>query len=250
MKGKVIRALLVEDNPVDAIFVEKSLTGTANPTFQLSQAEQLAAGLSKLAEGTVDVLLLDLDLPDSQDLATFRTAQAAAPQLPIVVLSRESDEELAVEAVQAGAQDYLVKGRYDRELLTRSLRYAIERKRAQHALSELGQRMTHHVSNSPLAVIEWGPALDIIRWSGEAERIFGWRQAEALGKRRDDLGLVHQEDREKFAQVFDGLCSGAEPKAFSATRNLHKDGSVMHCEVQLRAAGGERASSLDSLAGA
>lgn len=230
MRGKTIRVLLVEDNPVDAVLAEESLAGTRDPFFELRQADRLSAAVRRIREASVDILLLDLSLPDSEGLATFRAAQAAAPALPIVVLSGDTDEELAVDAVHAGAQDYLVKGRYDRELLTRSLRYAIERKRTQQALGELAQRLSDHVSNSPLGVIEWGPRLDVVRWSGEAERIFGWQAEAAIGKHREDLGLVCAGNEPEVARVFADLCSGARPKAFLAARNCRRDGSVVHCE--------------------
>jgi PAS domain S-box-containing protein len=228
--GKTIRVLLVEDNPVDGLFVQVCLSGTANPSFQLQAADRLSNGLAQLAAGGFDALLLDLYLPDSGGLASFEQAQAAAPSIPIVVMSGNTDEDLAVEAVQAGAQDYLVKGRYDRELLMRSLRYAIERKRTQQALSDLAQRLTYHVSNSPLAVIEWGADLDVIRWSGEAVRIFGWNFEEVRGKRWDEFPLVYPEDEERVRQVFADLCAGATPKNFSANRNYRADGSVVYCE--------------------
>jgi DNA-binding response OmpR family regulator len=137
MKGKTIHVLLIGDNPVDTLFVEESLAGTSDPVFELQAAGQLSAGLALLETGGVDALLLDLCLPDCDGLACFRRAQAAAVEMPIVVLSGDADEELALDAVQAGAQDYLVKGRYNSDLLRRSLRYAIERKRTQQALSEL-----------------------------------------------------------------------------------------------------------------
>ncbi|HEV3329891.1 MAG TPA: response regulator [Bryobacteraceae bacterium] len=229
MKGKTIRVLLIEDNIVDALFVEESLAGTSDPVFVVHKADQLASGLARLEAGGVDALLLDLCLPDSEGLATFRRAQATGPGMPIVVLSGDTDEEIAVEAVQAGAQDYLVKGHYNRDLLTRSLRYAIERKRTQQALSELAQRLTHHVSNSPLAVIEWGTNLDIIRWSGEAEHIFGWKPEEVLGRSCHDFRLIYTDDERKVTKVFADLCAGA-PKNFSANRNYRKDGSVIHCD--------------------
>lgn len=104
------------------------------------------------------------------------------------------------------------------------------RKQAEEALQELTQRLTYHVDNSPLAVIEWGSDMRLTRWSGEAERIFGWTADEVLGKRMEDFRWIYPEDETQVAVVSGELQTGANPHRFSANRNYHKDGSVIHCE--------------------
>ena len=101
--------------------------------FELTQVELLSAGLERCGEVPFDVILLDLSLPDSQGLETFFAMHAHAGDVPIVVLSGYNDESIAVKAVQAGAQDYLVKGQVNDNLLVRSIRYAIERTRRHQA---------------------------------------------------------------------------------------------------------------------
>lgn len=127
MDKMVIRALLIEDNPADELFAREALAHDALATFEVASAERLADGLDLLAQRPFDVLLLDLGLPDSFGLATFEHAQHYAPDLPVVVLSGMLDEQVAIEAVQAGAQDYLVKGPAGWHALARASRYAIER---------------------------------------------------------------------------------------------------------------------------
>ncbi|MEN6484443.1 MAG: PAS domain-containing protein [Syntrophobacteraceae bacterium] len=105
-----------------------------------------------------------------------------------------------------------------------------ERKKAGEEIRELSQRLSYHVDNSPLAVIEWGPDMRLIRWSGEAERIFGWSAGEVIGKRIEDLRWVYDEDREHVTEVSTELKTGANPQRFSCNRNYRKDGSVIHCE--------------------
>ena len=105
-----------------------------------------------------------------------------------------------------------------------------ERKRAEEQLRELTQRLSYHVDNSPLAVIEWGPDMRLTRWSGEAERIFGWKASEVLGKRMEDFRWIYAEDGPRVADVSADLRSGVDPRRFSANRNYRKDGSVVHCE--------------------
>src|SRR5262249_38352654 len=114
--------LLVEDNPGDARLIREMLAEAATARLRLLRAETLAAGLEQLARGGVDVVLLDLSLPDSRGLDTFLRTRERAPEVPIVVLSGLSDEELAMRAVHAGAQDYLVKGEVGSDGLGRALR--------------------------------------------------------------------------------------------------------------------------------
>jgi PAS domain S-box-containing protein len=112
-----------------------------------------------------------------------------------------------------------------------------ERKRAEEAireserqLRELSQRLTYHVDNSPLAVIEWGPDMRLIRWSSTAERVFGWRADEVLGKRIEEFRWVYPEDEPKVDEVSSDLMKGINTRRFSANRNYRKDGSVVDCE--------------------
>ena len=137
MDEEPIRILLVEDDP-DDIWVMRNLLGDRwDGPFELVQVELLSVAIERCAEEKFDVLLLDLSLPDSDGLATFFTMHAHADQVPIVVLSGRRDEALAVKAVQAGAQDYLVKGQVNDLLLVRSIRYAIERGRRHRAEESL-----------------------------------------------------------------------------------------------------------------
>ena len=130
-----IRVLLVEDSPTDALLVEEAL-GQAGPgRFVITQVSRLADALSAIDSSDFDVILLDLGLPDSSGLKTFRAFQARATHLPVIVLSGLDDEETAVVAVAEGAQDYLVKGRMTTGLLVRSLRYAIHRKGLEEELA-------------------------------------------------------------------------------------------------------------------
>jgi signal transduction histidine kinase/DNA-binding NarL/FixJ family response regulator len=119
--------LLIEDNPGDARYIRELLAEGAAGTFNLDYAERLSVGLERLQAPGVDVVLLDLLLPDSAALETFRAVHAAAREIPVVVLSGLNDEAVALEAVHEGAQDYLIKGQTDSALLRRVLRYAIER---------------------------------------------------------------------------------------------------------------------------
>ncbi|HEX8241849.1 MAG TPA: ATP-binding protein [Longimicrobium sp.] len=135
-----LRVLLVEDNPGDARLIRETLRDAGGPPFDLAHAGHLAAALPLLAARGADVVLLDLSLPDAHGLETLTRALAAAPDAAIVVLTGLDDETVAIQAVQAGAQDYLVKGQVEPGMLTRALRYAMERKRLEAERARLLER--------------------------------------------------------------------------------------------------------------
>jgi len=151
---EVIKALLVEDNPGDVRLLQAILAEVASVEVELLRAERLSQALQYLNEQKFDVVLLDLSLPDSQGLATCVQIHAQVPQVPLVVLTGLDDETLAVSAVQAGAQDYLVKGQVTGDSLVRSLRYAIERQRTEETLRQQIERerlvtqITQHLRQS------------------------------------------------------------------------------------------------------
>ena len=134
MENKHLKVLLIEDNPGDANLIRQMLAEEKLTCFDLEWVEELSIGLKHLARRDVDALLLDLSLPDNQGLNTFIRVHTQAPKLPIIVLSGLEDEALAMEAVRKGAQDYLVKGRVDSHLLSRAIKYAIQRKRTEEIL--------------------------------------------------------------------------------------------------------------------
>jgi len=135
-----IKVLLIEDNAGDARLLREMLREAAGASvtgapFDLERADCLAAGLNRLAAGGIDLVLLDLSLPDSHGFDTFNRTRAQAPEVPLIVMSGLDDESLAIKTVQAGAQDYLVKSHVDPHLLVRAMLYAIERKRTETQLA-------------------------------------------------------------------------------------------------------------------
>jgi glutamate dehydrogenase (NAD(P)+) len=128
-----VSVLLIEDNPIHARLIESLLAASTAPSFALSKAQQLEEGIQRLREGGIDIVLLDLVLPDSEGLETFLHLRSEVPEVPVVVQTGIDDIKIAAKAVESGAQDYLVKGQIGRDVLTRSLRYALERARARTA---------------------------------------------------------------------------------------------------------------------
>ncbi len=136
MVDKSIAVLLIEDNPGDARLIQEQLREAAEESFGLVVANNLQEGINVLNSQRFDVLLLDLSLPDSFGLDTIQSVRANVPDIPIVVLTGFDDKTLGVQAVQMGAQDYLLKGDSHSRLLTRTIRYAIERHNIEAALRQ------------------------------------------------------------------------------------------------------------------
>ncbi|MCX6081964.1 MAG: GGDEF domain-containing response regulator [Chloroflexi bacterium] len=133
----LLKVLLIEDNPGDSRLIQELLAESKAVVFELHCADRLTHGLEQLAGHEFDLVLLDLALPDSLGLETLLAVRHYRPELAVIVLTGTDDEALGLHATQAGAQDYLVKGRVSSWLLIRSIRYAIERKRFESRLEYL-----------------------------------------------------------------------------------------------------------------
>lgn len=129
MSDASVHILYIEDNPADFVLLEEILLEVANMDCLLENATTLSEGINRLAQAEFDIVLLDLSLPDSRGLDTFLSLKKKREDLPIIVMTGLDDENLAVRAVQEGAQDYLVKRQLDAELLSRAIRYSIEREK-------------------------------------------------------------------------------------------------------------------------
>ncbi len=194
----VLNILLVEDNPGDIRLLQEILREVTTTRCQITPAMTLAVALDLLAACTptpvgaisippapFDVILIDLSLPDSQGIASFLTLHRQAANIPIIVLTGLDDETLALSAMQQGAQDYLIKGQVDRNLLLRSIRYAIERERAETTLRQ--------------TKIEWEQrAIDRTR---DLQQINDRLQLELAERRRVEAAL--QISRSRFAGILE-----------------------------------------------
>jgi CheY-like chemotaxis protein len=141
MSEKTLRVLLVEDNAADAALLEMSLRESAYGKFQVTPARRLSDAVKLLSANAFDAILLDLGLPDSQGVGTLQRTLQSAGTVPIIVLTGLSDDQSAILAMQKGAQDYLVKSQVQAGLVSRAVRYVIERTRAQQASQEAERRL-------------------------------------------------------------------------------------------------------------
>ena len=139
-KHKSLKIILVEDDLADAELIQDILASVNHINFQVTTVSRLNEGIKLLSTTKFDALLLDLCLPDSKGLETISSAKAHAPDLPIIVLTALNDQKVAIEAVRQGAQDYLIKGAFQIDLLVRSMHYAIERQRIEEKLRQQVRR--------------------------------------------------------------------------------------------------------------
>jgi DNA-binding NarL/FixJ family response regulator len=138
---KNINVLLIEDNPSDAFLMRSYLSNTSKVRYTVNHVERLSQGLEYLANQMPDIVLLDLNLPDAAGPDIIEQVHKQSPDVPIVVLTGLNDDELGIEAVQKGAQDYLVKDQVSGSLLDRAIRYSIERNKLlaqlEHSMKEI-----------------------------------------------------------------------------------------------------------------
>lgn len=137
MKDEQTKILLIEDNPGDARLIREMLSEQSNISFDIRHAERLSEGLNYLSSENLHVVILDLSLPDSKGIETLKKVCSSQFKVPIIVLTGLADEETGLKAIQEGAQDYLIKGHLNAELLRSSMRYAIERYKLMGKLQEL-----------------------------------------------------------------------------------------------------------------
>ena len=255
MKG--MRILLVEDNDDDALLIRESLSGTA---LEIDRAERLSTALAQLTLGKFDAVLLDLSLPDAWGLDTIRRLRREAAAVPIVVLTGLNDEEIAMRAVEEGAQDYLFKGQADGHLLARSLRYAIQRHRAEETLKERNRELLilQKISETILGSLDLKAVLEkileeamvtdsfdlgnirLLDRSGEMLEVVagrGYRHSEhVLGHRA--LARTTESEQSKFGdRLFREPCIEEELQQCGGYRTLKKEGVESFIMVPVRANG-------------
>ncbi|MBH8551883.1 hybrid sensor histidine kinase/response regulator [Nostocaceae cyanobacterium CENA357] len=150
----LVKILLIEDNLAEARLLQEFLKQAQSKEFTLVHVKRLQEALQELRQDTYDVILLDLTLPDSQGLSSLPPLIINAPSVPIVVLTNTNDEELAIEAVRQGAQDYLVKRQVNTDVLVRSVHYAIERKQVLETLRTVNQTLQSRVEERTAELVK------------------------------------------------------------------------------------------------
>ncbi|HEX9986127.1 MAG TPA: ATP-binding protein [Thermoanaerobaculia bacterium] len=229
-----VRVLVVEDSEVDARVLETVLQRSG---FTAHRATSLRGAVTALRSGDFDVILSDLGLPDSDGLDTVDALLRHAVSLPIVVMTGRDDEETALRAVAAGAQDYLVKGSTNARDLARSIRYAVERGRTMREISSSEARLRTILDAALDAVVSMNHDGLIVLWNRSAEELFGWRRSEVLGRPLAEvivpLRFRHAHERGRCAFLDSGDSSFVGKRVEWVA--LRRDGSEFPVEVRITA---------------
>jgi len=220
------KVLLIEDNRELLQLISDMLYRGATPIFQPIGLTRLEQGVARLRVGDIAAVMLDLGLPDSSGLESLQRLRRDFPELPIVVLTGLQDENIALQSLRQGAQDYLLKSEISSNVVLRALRFAIERKRSEQASA----RLAAIVECSRDAII--GLSLDgsIASWNPAAERIFGYTAAEVLGQ---PVGILTEGDTpDELPVALEWLKRGEPIKDFETVRRT-RDGRRVHVALSV-----------------
>ena len=217
MADKRISILLVEDNAGDRRLISEMLAEASNVTFDVKYADRLQAAMEYLGQNRVKVVLLDLGLPDSQGLETLRKVYAQVSELPIVVLTGLNDEMIGVQAVNEGAQDYLIKGQVDTHLLRRTIRYAIERKQAEERERQLQLQLNLSNRLASLGLMVEGIAHEI---NNPLTSVIGFAQMltfeDISENTREDVKMIG-DNAQRVADIMKNLLTFAKQQKLERT---------------------------------
>jgi PAS domain S-box-containing protein len=218
--ANVRKILIIEDNDddVELLDFQLDMLGPGRPS--LEHCGDLASGVTRLACGDIDIVLLDLSLPDTKGIDTVARLRAAAPGTPVLVLTGTNDNNLAVETIAYGAQDYLLKGQLEIALLCKSINYAIGR----HNVAESAQRLAAIVNSTDDAVISQTLSGTITSWNKGAENLFGYTSEEATGK---SIGMIIPEDQKEELPMILATLSRGESIRNRETVRVKKNGELV-----------------------
>jgi PAS domain S-box-containing protein len=224
-----MRVLVVEDNPTQSTFARISLQRRG---LDVICAATLEEAVEHLVRETIDVILLDLSLPDSNGIETFYKIRDIAGGVPTVVFTGLDDQDIAIEALKNGAQDYLIKGLAGDDSVFRCLQYAIERNKVEVALRKSERRLRIILEHSYDAFASMDNRFNITDWNNQAERTFGIKRADALGRSLAIIAPHHL--RKQYARDMDEFFKENEGSILRLTTELmaaHKDGHEFPIEI-------------------
>ena len=234
MEIRKINILLIEDDPEDVRLLRDALEKSGTGRFELETAGKMADALACLGRGQTDLVLMDLNLPDSSGLDTFKTVHAAARGVPVIILSGVDDETTAVNAVHAGAEDYLVKDRLSPPLVLRAIIYAMERTQAKKAAQTAQEKYRSIFENSVSGIFQTSPEGRYLNVNPALARIYGYGSTEELMSRISDIARLLYVDPNRRAEFIKLMQEQGVVKDFES-QIYRKDGSVIWIAENARA---------------
>lgn len=228
-----IHILVIEDDPAYVNLLKVRLAAEKRAVFSAAFADTMQKALERIRQEPFDLILLDLFLPDSSGLASFEAVSKQAPHLPVVILTALSDEAAGLQAVRAGAQDYLIKGEVDPRMFFRVLQYSLERKRMEECLKNSEERTRFIIETANDAFIAMDQKGRVAEWNRRAEIMFGWHRGEVIGKTVAELILppqyrdAHHEGIKHFLAVGEGPILNRRVELNA----LHRDGHEFPVEL-------------------
>jgi two-component system sensor histidine kinase UhpB len=222
--------LVVEDNPGDIFLLKEFLRATDLPIGNIFEATRLVDARKILVEHHMDLVFLDLSLPDSFGLESYTGLSASAQRLPVILLTGLSDTNVALQALAMGAQDYLTKGDFDEKLLSRAIRYSMERKRNLEKLRESEVRYRELFNNNPMPmwVFDVG-GLHFLESNGAAVDHYGYSADEFLNLTPADLQL--RGDLKALRKEVDDLRMDGRVQPKGLLQHVKKNGDIIYVEV-------------------
>jgi PAS domain S-box-containing protein len=232
MGTKEVNVLLVEDEQRDSRLVQAMLGAVEAPRFAVEEAASLSEGMERTAEGDIDIVLLDLSLPDSRGMETFNRLHKQAPGIPIVVMTGLDDEDIATKAVKEGAQDYLIKGQVEKGMLSRALTYAIERKEAERALRESEEKYRSVVERATDGIVIVQD--EVIKYANpRSAALLGMSPEEMIGTPLTDY--MPLDEAPQILESYNRQMAGGDEETIHDGEALHIDGHRI--EVEINASG-------------
>jgi len=237
LADKPINILLIEDNSGDRRLISEMLTEASTDetgvAFDIQYADRLQAAIEYLGQNRVEAILLDLGLPDSKGLDTLKRVYAEVPELPIVVLTGLNDELIGVQAVNEGAQDYLIKGQVDTHLLRRTIRYAIERKQAEERERRLQLQLNLSTRLASLGLMVEGIAHEV---NNPLSSVIGFAQMltceDIPENTKDDIKMIN-DNAQRVADIMNNLLTFARQQKLQRTYINVND--IIRATLQMRA---------------
>jgi len=224
MSGPTVKILLVDDDADDYVMTRDLLLEIESGSFQLDWVSSYEDGRKQVEQQNHDLYLVDHQLGAGTGLELLRESIAGGCRAPVILLTGLQERALDVEAMKAGAADYLVKGRIDAQLLERSIRYALERRRAEEALRKSEQRYALAVQGANDGLWDWNLKTDQIYFSPRWNSMLGFAEEESRGRPEDWFHRVHPEDWAALRSEIARHLEGGAPHFENEHRMQHRDG--------------------------